>query len=150
MRVEIRRGAPGDIDWLIGQLREFSSFMGTKRALFGDEEYVRRQVEGMLEHHVIFLAVREDGERMGFIGGVYVPHVFNPELTLLSETFWWVTPAHRGSRAGLMLLNAFTEFGKGAADWVTVALEEKSPVDDRCLRKRGYRLLEKNYLLEVS
>jgi hypothetical protein len=150
MRVEIRRATPQDMDWLIGQLRAFALFMGTKRTLFGDEQLVRQSLATMIESHVVLIAEREDGVLMGMIGGLFVPHVFNPEIRLLSETFWWVAVEHRGSRAGLLLLNAFIEYGKSSADWVTMALEQKSPVDPRCLSKRGFRLMETNYLLEVG
>jgi hypothetical protein len=150
MRIDTRRATPKDVDWLVTQLRAFSEFMGTRLPLFGSEELVRVNLATMIDSHVVLIAEREDGLLMGFIGGVYIPHVFNPEIRVLSETFWWVSPEHRNTRAGLLLLNAFVDFGKAHADWITVALEEKSPVSDRCLTKRGFRTLEKNYLLEVS
>lgn len=149
MRINVRRAQASDTDWLTQELRHFAAFMDTKLPLFGDEAYVKKALSIMLESHLVLIAESETGKPMGFIGGMIIPHVFNPEIRLLSETFWWVAAEYRGSRAGLLLLNEFVAYGKEIADWVTVALEEKSPVDDRCLTRRGFRILEKNYLLEV-
>lgn len=104
----------------------------------------------MINSHVILISENERGESTGFIGGVFTQHVFNPEIRVLSESFWWVAPEYRGTRAGLLLLNEFVAFGKANAHWVSVGIEEKSPIHERCLTKRGFKVLEKNYLLEVS
>lgn len=150
MRVVIRPGVPSDIDWLTDQLRAFSRFMETRLPVFGDDNLVKSGLATMIENHVVRVAEREDCGPMGFIGGLYGPHPFNPNIRLLTETFWWVSEEHRGSRAGLLLLQDFIDHGKKTSDWVSVALEAKSPVDERCLTRRGFRHLESSYLLEVS
>lgn len=104
----------------------------------------------MIDRHVVFIADSKDAKPIGFVGGYSIPHPFNPDIKLLSEMFWWVSEEHRGSRAGLMLLNAFTSYGKEHADWVTMAIEHNSPINERALTKRGYKLQERSYLLEVS
>lgn len=76
-------------------------------------------------------------------------HPYNPAIRVLTETFWWVTPNARGSRAGLMLLDAFTAYGERNADWIVFTLEHHSPVNERTLTKRGFHLHERSYLREV-
>lgn len=149
MGVGIRRAASGDVDWLLGQLRQFSSFYGTTRSLFGTEDSARSRVQDMVDDHVVFLYER-DGIRTGLIAGYLVPHPFNPEITMLAEAFWWVDPAHRGTSAGLKLFDAFTEYGKTNADWITMSLTDKSPVKPETLTRRGYRARETGFLLEVA
>jgi RimJ/RimL family protein N-acetyltransferase len=150
LKITVRGATPEDIDWLLSQLREFSNFFGTRRSLFGDDDYSQSAMLNMIQNHIVFIAEREDVGPIGFISGYIIPHPYNPEIRLLSETFWWVDEEYRGTRAGLMLLNQFTDWGKKNADWITFALEEKSPVKETCLTKRGFRLHERSFLLEVS
>jgi len=51
---------------------------------------------------------------------------------------------------GLMLLEEFTDWGKRNADWISFSLEDKSPVKDTTLTKRGFRLKERSFILEVN
>lgn len=146
----VRRATSTDLDWLMTQLRAFSRFFGSERALFGDEEYARKTMSGIIENHVVFIAEREDGALMGFVGGLLVQHFMNPKIRTLTELFWWVDPDHRRSRAALMLLETFMAYGKENADWITFSLEDHSPVSDRCLTRRGFKPRERAYLMEVS
>ena len=150
MGIVVRRAELDDIDWLLGQLQDFARFFGTKRTLYPDENYARVGVTTMVQQHLTFVA--EDVERgilLGFIAGYVLPHPFNPALKLLSEAFWWVDEQFRGSSAGARLLDAFVQWGRENVDIITFGLEHHSPVDDRCLIKRGFHLHERNYLLEV-
>ena len=149
MEITTRKAQATDVDWLLGELKEFAVYIRTKKhSLFGDEEYSRKGLLGVIENHVMFIAVKGE-ERLGFIAGIKTPHLFNPKISILVEIFWWVSEKYRNTRAGLMLLNSFTEYGKQNADLVTMALEAHSPVNDKTITKRGYHFHEKNYLMEV-
>lgn len=137
-----------DTDWLLGQLVQFAQFYGTRRSLFGRIEQARASLEDMIKNHIVLIAWR-DTLRVGFISGYVTPHPYNTDIRLLAETFWWVDPQHRMSRAGLMLLDKFTDWGNANCDWITFSLEHHSPVKDTCLVKRGYKLQEYSYLKEV-
>lgn len=150
MGIRVRAGNENDIPWLVSQLREFAAFFGTKRSLFGSEEYVCRALKSMLADHVLVVAMTENEVPVGFIGGVFAPHIMNPEIKYLGETFWWVQEKYRATRAGLMLLDTFVDIGKRKADWITFGLEAKSPVSERHLLKRGFHLHERSYLHEVD
>lgn len=150
MVITTRRAQLSDIDWILAQLKTFANFYGSQISLYSkDIDWSKGQLKHFIENHYFLIAEAAEHEtRIGFISGVLTPHIFNPSLTVLSETFWWVDEQYRGTRAGLMLLNEFTEWGKVNANWVTFAIEEHSPVDERCLTKRGFKLKEKNYIME--
>lgn len=150
MTITVRRAAPSDLGWLVGQLEEFSRFFGTKRSLYPDYAHAEQVMKVHMEKHLLLVADKEGTGPVGFIAGLISPHIYNPEINVLTETFWWVSPEHRGSRAGLMLLNEFVSIGKEVADWVHFSLEHHSPVNESCLTRRGFKLQERAYLLEVS
>jgi len=137
-----------DIPWLLEQLQQFDSFVGTKYSMFKSKDFAEKKMIEILKKHLVMIA-ENDIKPVGFIAGLVHEHLFNPELKVLTEIFWWVDRAHRGTRAGLMLLNSFVEWGESYCDWISVNLEEKSPVSDRCLTKRGFKVLETSYLKEI-
>lgn len=143
-----------DLPWIVGQLEAFTRYFPSKKSLRGPDKFWADGLRTMIENHVFLIAWRIESEKaiapVGLIAGTLAPHPFNPDLTMLCESFWWVAPEHRGSRAGLLLLNEWIKIGKEKADWVTIATEAISPVNERCLTRRGFRLFEKSYLLEVD
>lgn len=147
--MKIRRAAHGDLDWIVKQMREFSSSYETKYRLFGHEEFVRAGVVRMLTEHVIFVAETDHGQPAGFIVGISLPHLFNPEIWTLTELFWWIDKKHRGSRAAFALLQAFIDHGKKCANWVVLTMTSYSRLNEKTILKRGFRLQEKSFLLEV-
>jgi hypothetical protein len=147
--IEVRRAEAGDIDWLLIQLREFSRFFGTRLPLFGDEAFVRAGLEVLIRDHFVAVAFR-GFEQVGFISGIFTPHMYNPAIKVLCETFFWVDPVHRGGSAGARLLAEFMAFGKSEADWVLFTLEHHSPMREETLLRRGFHLHERHYLMEVS
>jgi len=146
----VRHGEISDIAWLQEQLKLFSEFYDTKTELY-DEGYSEIGIRTIIKDHVLLIAENKDGERLGFIAGFLTPHSFNPKIIVLSEVFWWVAEKYRGtSRAGLLLLKSFIEIGRERADWITMSLAAKSPVNDRILEKYGFELHERNFLLEMN
>lgn len=137
------------MDWLLVQLRAFDKFAGFKRSLMEDDAHARAALLDMLEKHVAFIAEDPAGQRLGFIAGYKSGHPFNPHLRVLTESFWWVAPEHRGSGAGHALLNEFDAYGRRYCDWTIMTLEHHSPVSPRHLIKRGYMPREQSYLLEA-
>jgi RimJ/RimL family protein N-acetyltransferase len=146
--VAVRRATPSDIDWIVSELREFASVYQTKKSLFPDPEHAMQVIHSLITGHVVFVAERA-GQLMGFIGGMLTPHFLNPAIKTLVELFWWVAKEHRQTRAGLLLLNAFTEFGQENADWTTMCLERSSPVNEKTLTKRGYVHQDRSFLREA-
>ena len=151
--IAVRRVNISDITWLARELRAFDTFFGGACSLIpkAPGELERRVYEMVRAEHVYpWWIATLDGDPIGFIAGILHPHHFNPEVICLSELFWWVTPVHRQTRAGWMLLSTFTLFGHGIANMIIMTLESESPVKFGTLERLGYRVKETNFLLEVK
>lgn len=146
----IRKALATDIPWLVEQLKEFSKFFGGKFSLFPGEDEAAKILNMLIATQPFWVAQLVDETRVGFVAGVLHPHLLNPALIVLTELFWWVVPEHRGGRAGLQLLNELHHFGLQHADWIVFTLEAESPVNPQTLERRGFRLKERNYILEVG
>lgn len=148
--ITVRKATSQDVPWLLSELHEFDRFFGSSRSLFPTIETAEQIVATFVRDHVFLVAQGRDG-CLGFIAGIVHPHLYNPSLTYLTETFWWVTPQFRGSRAGLTLLNAFVIYGKKIkADAIVMSLEHESPVNPETLTRRGFRPKETSYLMELA
>lgn len=147
--ITVRPAIVEDLDWLIEQLKSFSRFFGSKIPLYKSEHFAREAMTKMMTDHMVFVAWKEGIGPVGFIAGFVIPHIFNPTIRVLNETFWWVPEEHRGTRAGYLLLKAFIDFGKEHADWILFTLEDNSPVNEVALLNRGFKLKEKSFLMEV-
>lgn len=149
MAISIRRATIADIGWMMIQLREFSDHYGGKYPLFGDKYYVEEAMIKTITDHIVFVAECSRRGLVGFICGVLVDHLYNPRIKMLTELFWWVEPQSRRTRASKMLIDEYVHWGKQHANWLTFGLMANSPVKQKALEKRGFRLQETSYLLEV-
>jgi hypothetical protein len=147
--IVVRRAEQEDLDWIVGELEKFAEFFGSRRSLFKSREFSRQALAEMVEKHVVFVS-DHDGVLTGFIGGYFVPHPFNPDIKMLSETFWWVTESHRGGSSGARLLHHFIAWGEEHADWISISLEANSPVRADALESRGFKLQERSFLMETA
>jgi len=111
MSVDVRRANSEDIPWILDQLKNFADFYGTRKSLFGDAEYSHAFISQLVDQHLFLVAESTQFGLIGLISGTIEPHPYNPEIICLNECFWWVDEKHRGSKAGLLLLNAFTRWG---------------------------------------
>lgn len=152
--IEIFTAHAEDVEWLVGELREFDRFYQTKKRLFGDEKVVREKMLEIVNSHVCFIAEKteEDGnsKRIGFIAGILRPHFYNPDLRVLSQLFWWVLPTERKTLAASMLMDAFILIGKQHADWITFNMSPWTPVKERSFLRKGFSVSDRVYLLEIE
>jgi hypothetical protein len=96
----------------------------------------------------VILVAENGGEPIGCISGLFHKNIFNKAITTLAEIFWYVLPEHRNGRAGLLLLNTFSDLGKRTADEIYMSLLERSDVSHRMMEKKGYTLREVGYYLK--
>lgn len=172
MGIGVRGAQQSDVDWLLGQLIQFSAFLDTQLSLIGDDlADARARLSAIVENHKVLIAENTSLDcecgctgfqctcaphpRLGFIAAIVTPHILNPKIRILAEMFWWVAPENRGTRAGVLLLDELIAWAKtchvdghARINWMTMALEAKSPVRDETLTKRGFRLQERSFLLE--
>lgn len=150
MGVEVRPAVQSDAPWLFEQIAAFQDFVGFKKKLLDEGPASKETLAKLISDHVVLIAhERPRVERMGFIAGYRASHPFNQRIRVLSECFWWVAPEYRGGRAGAKLLREFELLGRAEADWVVFSLEHNSPVREKHLLKRGFRQIERAFLLEV-
>ena len=147
--MEIRSAALLDLDWICVELRKFDEYYGSEIALYGEDEYVRSALTGMIDKHILLVA-EEKGKLVGFIGGLCGTHFYNPKIKTLAQIFWWVIPSKRRSRAAVMLLDEFVEYGARFFDHVTLKLSVKADFGGHSLGKRGFKLVDRTYLMEMA
>lgn len=151
--IQVRRATLEDRAWLLHQLQEFADSAGTKRRIFSEnDEHAKVYIARLIVEHVVFVAEQVEGEfkkKVGLIAGLEVKHPYNPKINLLSENFWWVSPEFRGTSAGARLLIEFTNYGKEHCDWITMSLQHNSPIKREAMEKRGYKIQEEAFLMEV-
>lgn len=149
MPIITRKGKLEDVSWIMDELREFALFYNTKKNLFPSDNFALNKIAELVTDHVSYVAYADE-DPAGFIIGLFTPHLFNPEIRVLHELFWWVVPRYRGSRAGYMLLEDFMKYGEENADWINFSLEKQSPVKESVLLSRGFHHHETNYLKEIE
>lgn len=154
MDIRIRTAKPEDVTWMIPELRKFAAFSQNKHSLFPeDETYIRKNFENLILNHIVLVAENFNAEGIpegiGFIAGMYSAHAFNPAIQTLIELFFWVKEEQRNNRSGFMLFKEYLKIGKSTANWLIFTLETVSPVRDEFLTREGFKLKERNFLLEV-
>ena len=142
----MRRATVEDVPWLLAELREFAAHYPISNvSLFGSDTHAEGLLLALIVGQYVAIAHRGD-ERLGLIAGGLAPHPYNPDLIVASELWWWVTPEHRGTRAGYALLAAFHRWARDAgADLVTMTLASNSQVRPDALERMGYRETERAY-----
>lgn len=147
--VTVRSARAADLPWLVPQLLSFLASIGLP--LKPTERHVSEGVGRLMDSGVVLVAESDGGELLGTIGGTIGFHVFDPEKLVLAELWWWVAPEHRGSSAGLRLLQAFRERGLEDVDLVTMStLETTHPGVGEHLEHMGFVRREQAYVMDVE
>lgn len=145
----IRRAVLTDIPEIMSELKEFSSSYKSKHPLYKDDNYTSKRLTNFITEHFFYVATKDE-RVIGFVSGVFIPHLYNPDVRTLVETFWWVKEEYRASRVAFDLLNKYIEGGKESVDWIIFSIDEGTKVKEESLINKGFRLKEKCFLLEVE
>jgi len=86
--------------------------------------------------------VKKEGNPVGAIGGILSPHLFNPKMRMLTEVFWYVLPEYRNTRAGLLLLDAYSKKAEEVSDEASFSLLKTSTVKKETLERKGFEFRE--------
>ena len=98
----------------------------------------------------IVLVAEDNGEMAGAIGGLITPNMWFPDELELNKIFWLVSSEYRGSSAGLRLLKAFVKHGKDeGVNRIVMSDELASPLNDDVYIKRGFKLKQRSFIMEV-
>lgn len=149
MLYSIRKAEEKDLPSIMEEIKIFSKFQDDKISMYGDDDYSKAYIAELVKTHLFLVSVDENDSLVGFISGWLTPHMFNPEIRTLVEAFWWVKEKHRRTKAGKELLDAFVKYGKENVDWVVCTIEHNSPVNNDVFLKRGFKLKETSFLMEV-
>jgi len=143
----VRRAVPEDKDWVIGVAAKRMLSEELKRPDYYNEENCKQLFDvGMING--IILVAEHNGVPVGCISGIYCPNLFNANLKILQEIFWYVVPDERNGRAGLLLLNEFCEIGKSTADDIFMSLLDTSEVSQRMMSRKGFVRKETAYAMK--
>lgn len=148
--ISLRKLNLGDMEWICSELKTFSEQAGTKLPLMGDVAYIESLIQKFSEEHLFLIADSASMGPMGFLVGMFTPHLFNPKVRTAVLVVWWVSEKFRNSRAGAMLLKRFIEIGKTKADWIILGTSLDCPVKEKTITNLGFTLKEKSYFMEVS
>jgi len=114
-----------------------------------DEDHIRIQLYEFITKGVVIVSEVEE-VITGIICGVIKENIWYPSERLLTELFWFVDPKYRESSAALRLLKAFINAGKNNnVDRVVMGIMAHSPINNNVYEKRGFKLLEQAFVLEV-
>ena len=144
--MQIRRGVDADIPWLLTQLRVFASHYPVALPIVGTDSYSETLLGTLMRDQYLSVATLDDGTPVGLIAGALVAHPYNPELLIVSELWWWVTPEARGSRAGMMLLADLERWADAHDAPLSLTMETNTALNDRHLTKRGYVPVERQFI----
>lgn len=137
---------PEDVDGIVSLLREFALEAEWHHA---DFEHVHRLVSAMRgDPNSALLGLCKEGKIIGVIGGVIVPHPFNPKFRLMSEMAWYVRKEERNSMWSIRLMNEFEKECKikGAhAIAMTLRSSLRAKELDSLYTRKGYTLQEQVY-----
>ena len=136
---------PEWVDWFINTACVNMLRDELNRPRLVNKEHLTALTQIVIQQGTVFVAMK-DNEPVGAIAGIVTPSLYNPDIKVCSELFWYVLPEFRSSRAGLLLLNAFIARGAELADETTLSLLASSSVYDRTLEKRGFVFIESGFI----
>jgi N-acetylglutamate synthase-like GNAT family acetyltransferase len=140
----IRKATLDDVSWIVKYaVYDMCNLLGNPE-LYNPRYLTDTFVPFVIQNGVAIV----DEKRQGIIGGMVIPHLYNPEKKVLSEMMWWVDENVRGSSLGYRLLKAFEEEAKKAqVDYIQMSLMESSTI--KSLEKQGYRRKEFALIKEI-
>lgn len=145
----VRPATSDDIPRMVELGELFFNEAGLNRLFPYDPVSAAQTFAGMIDNldAAVFL-LESDSRVVGGIGGLISPHYCNYAVRVMSEFFWWVEPASRGSQDAVRLAVVMETWARrrGAAvgDWA--ALKSSPPSVDRFYQKRGYNPAETHYV----
>lgn len=146
METDVREAEYTDIRWIVEEAAVRMLTDEVKQPALYNATTLTEIVAKAIQTRTLFIG-SVDGIPVGAIGGIVVPHYLNNEKSTLAEIMWYILPEHRGSRVGLKMLKMYAEKAR-EFDYASFSLLASSPISDRTLEKLGFRLTERNYLME--
>lgn len=149
----IREAELTDVDQLMRLSREFYRCGGFRdKGMSFNEKTFKNFLAGLISGEFgIILIAEQNSEITGMIAAFVNPCMLDDAQAIVTELFWWVSPAHRG-RIGLKLLKALEKSAeKIDAKFIIMAslANGKENIFKKYYKKTGYKLLEYHYIKEL-
>ncbi len=130
------------------QLLEFGGYFWKQTPYFGKIPYnadaVRELLLDMMDNHYVTVYLHGT-QIVGFLGIFLSPLIFNPEYTVATEVFFFVSPAKRGYKIGDALFrHAELELG-AEADVMAFGDMTTSTDMEQMYTDRGYAFTERTF-----
>lgn len=147
--MQIRNANELDIEVISEMLVEYINDLG-ELALYGQAspEYRKHFIEELIRKNICIIAEQEN-QIVGLITGLVHPHIYNPEVTAVTELFWYVLPSHRQSLAAAKLFSAFKLEASRRGKLIYFNLAIQSQVKHESITKRGFSQCETHFVMQV-
>lgn len=141
----VRDGNTADLDAVVVMAEQF--WKHTRYEVPFDPVHVRNMAALALDHGL--LAILEiDGQVEGFTAGVKGPLLGNASVLSGTEIAWWVNPAARKGRNGIVLMKHIEQMARdqGVRYWNMIVMESCMPEVGAAIYERmGYEKSETSY-----
>lgn len=145
--IKVRKAILADVDAILEDFQGICRASAGWRILADSKDLAREVLDTAIREQ--FLAVAETGGRLvGFIAAASVAHPLNSALRWTASAFSYAMPGAREFEITSALLGALQEYANAESDWLTISTSAASSFSDDVLEQRGFRLLEKFYVLE--
>lgn len=121
-----------------------------------DAQHMMRTIDKIQSNGLVMVAIwnppQEPPQVVGTIMGAIVEDIWLPNVRILREIAWYVLPEYRKTSAGLRLLKQYSDIADiainsghiRAAQLTTLSTSPKLN-----LQKRGWQLVEQNWIKEI-
>jgi hypothetical protein len=134
-----------DVDWFVNTACVGMLVNEVKRPELVNIRHLHNMTAMVMEQGTVFI-VKKDGVNTGAIAGCVTQSLYNPDIKVCTELFWYVLPEYRNTRTGLLLLNALVKRGDEVADETIFSLLAGSIVNDKSLEKKGFVFSESGFI----
>jgi len=139
MSWHVRSATTDDAQWLVestGRMAREPLWHTDARLLPEDPNYCGVLWLDAIAHHLV-LVVEREGERCGMLLGYLQPHPFNGRPSACTG-LWYVAPEQRHTRAGLLLLQAYTDWCRANVDYFVFTMHQPGNAGHDTMRRLGY------------
>lgn len=138
----IRRAETGDLSELADMAVKFHAYSPYKDVPF-DRPSVARTLIGLMTSPSAAVFVCEEGGICGMMGVTAVPCIFNHEVEIVQEAFWW---CEGGDANGLRQASEDWARERGAAIFAMACLEnDRVDTMSRLYRRAGFEPRERHF-----
>lgn len=152
MEMLIKRVQPSDITRILPMVKSFYDESIRDMGLPFDGVSVNKSAHLLASQHLALYAETHEGEVIGVIAGMVLPWPMDHSFIVFQEILWYVEKKYAAFGVGQKLLEATKDYCKqcGIKLIVMGALGNRNPEKmDNYFTKRGYKLMETHYMIEV-